>query len=283
MGEVFVLAFAASLPGWVVVQPVANMYASASADAGLISQAVLGANVMQVEEQSGWVRIRTPDDYTGWTPLSSLRKREHGSYAAGDSALEVRSLFANLYREPDVTAHAPLLTIPFESRLEVLAEPEKEDRRWIQVRLPDGREAWIQRGDVSTRLEPVTVDETIALAKRFIGLPYLWGGASTFGYDCSGFTQMLARRRGILMPRDARLQAPWDGVEPVERDQLRPGDLLFFGSPAKITHTGMYIGDGEFVHATAYLRPIVQISRLDEPHWADLLVACRRLKGKRSP
>jgi cell wall-associated NlpC family hydrolase len=90
---------------------------------------------------------------------------------------------------------------------------------------------------------------------------------------------MLVRRRGIVMPRDADLQAAWQGVLVVKRNKLRPGDLLFFGdSPQKITHTGMYIGHGKFIHDTTHEHPGVQISRLKDPYWTKLLVTCRRLK-----
>ena len=81
------------------------------------------------------------------------------------------------------------------------------------------------------------------------------------------------------MPRDADLQAGWTGVVTVDRKDLRPGDLLFFGSSAsKITHTGMYLGQGEFIHDTTHGHPGVQISRLDDMPWTKLLVAARRVK-----
>jgi cell wall-associated NlpC family hydrolase len=90
---------------------------------------------------------------------------------------------------------------------------------------------------------------------------------------------MLVRQRGIIMPRDADVQASWSGVEPVERKDLQPGDLLFFGaSLAKISHTGMYIGNGEFIHDTTNTHPGVQISKLDDMPWTHLLVAARRVK-----
>jgi cell wall-associated NlpC family hydrolase len=127
--------------------------------------------------------------------------------------------------------------------------------------------------------KPWTVAEVVEFSRRFLGLPYLWGGTSTYGYDCSGFTQMLCRRRGVVIPRDAGQQADWTGMVPVGRDQLRPGDLLYFGASAdKITHTGMYLGNGEFIDATPWQRPVVQIDRLDDPHWAPLLVAARRIQ-----
>jgi cell wall-associated NlpC family hydrolase len=191
----------------------------------------------------------------------------------------VENLFANVYREPNVTKHQPVLTLPFAAPLEVVAEPESDGGRWVEVHLPDGRSAWIQRGDVNLNPRPLSVKETIDLAKRFLGLTYLWGGTSSFGFDCSGFTQMLVGRRGIVMPRDADVQAAWAGVVPVKRGKLQAGDLLFFGdSPQKITHTGMYIGHGKFIHDSTHEHPGVQISRLGDQHWTKLLVACRRLK-----
>ena len=277
---VFVLAVTAA-SGAVVIKPVANMYSSPSEDADVVSQAIYGANVAVVEEKDDWVKVRTLDDYSGWMPLASLRRPAPNDrpYASAGSVAQVESLFANLYREPDVTKHQPMLTVPFKTLLEVVAEPTEGEGRWLQVRLPDEQSAWIQRGDVLLNPKPLSIDEAIGLAKRFLGLTYLWGGTSSFGYDCSGFTQMLVRRRGVTMPRDADLQAAWNGLVPVKRNKLKPGDLLFFGdSPDKITHTGMYIGRGKFVHDTTHGHPGVQISRLADQPWIKLLVACRRLK-----
>ncbi len=274
----FLMLASIGAPAGVVTQPVANMYSRPSEDADVVSQAIYGSNVTFIEQKGNWIRVRTADRYEGFMPASSLRRADR-AYAAEGRVAQVENLFANLYREPSVTKHAPLLTVPFETRLEVVTEPETENRRWIQARLPDDRPAWVQRGDVTLDSRPVSIDATIALSKRFLGIPYLWGGTSSFGYDCSGFTQMLCRRRGVILPRDAAPQSRWEGVKPVERAALQPGDLLFFGESAgKITHTGMYIGNGEFINATTHDRPMVQISRLDDPHWQRLFVAARRLK-----
>lgn len=280
MGFAWILTMlGAVIPGWVVVEPVANMYSRPSQHADVVSQATYATSVDGLEQRDGWMRIRTPDDYTGWMPLSFLRQQGASRYPANGRVAVVRSLFANLYHEPDHSRRQPLLTVPFETGLEVIDEPGEENQRWIHIRLPDERTAWLRRGDVSIETADLGIAEAIALSRRFVGLPYLWGGTSSFGYDCSGFTQMLCRRRGVAIPRDSGPQARWEGFEAINRDELQPGDLVFFGkSEAEVTHTGMYIGDGEFIHATAYLRPAVQISRLDDPHWAELLVACRRLR-----
>jgi cell wall-associated NlpC family hydrolase len=268
--------FAAALHNAVVVEPVANMYSKPSLDADVVSQAIYGHNVVEMEGTNGWLRIRTADDYAGWVPLASLRPGPR--YADAGRVAEVRSLFAHIYREPDATKHAPLLTVPFEARLEVVAEPN-ENSKWASVRLPDDRSAWVQTGDIAFDARPLTVPQLLGFSRRFLGLPYTWGGTSTFGYDCSGFMQMLARQRGISLPRDAQPQADWSGLQAVGRKDLKPGDLLYFGASAKhITHTGLYLGGGKFIDATTYETPVVRVDELADPHWAALLVAIRRIR-----
>src|SRR5581483_4805902 len=261
----------------VIVEPVANMYSRDTRDADVVSQAIFGTNVVVTETAKDWLKIRTPDGYPGWIPGSSAIRR--APYAVSGRAAQVANLFASLYREKDITRHQPLLTLPFEARLEIIAGPVGPDDRWLQARLPDDRTAWVQSGDVSFNAPRLSIPEVIEFSRKFLGLPYLWGGASTYGYDCSGYTQMLCRRRGILIPRDADQQAAWERMQAVDLKQLEPGDLLYFGSSEHhITHTGMYIGNGEFINATPYLHPVIQICRLEDEHWKELLVAARRPK-----
>lgn len=263
-----------------VIIPVANMYSKPSDQSDVVSQAIYGSNVVLVTARGEWSRIQTADHYKGWVPSRQLRIVQTGSgYATSGQTVQVESLFANLYREADITRHKPMITIPFESRLEVIEEGKGKDEGWLKINLADKTAAWIQSSDVVSDPKPQTIPESIELAKRFLGLPYLWGGRSSFGYDCSGFTQMLMRARGVNMPRDADQQAAWTGLIAVERKDLQAGDLLFFGSaPDKITHTGVYIGDGQFIHDTTNGHPVVQISRLDDDPWTHLLVASRRVK-----
>ncbi len=270
---------------WVAAQPVVNMYSAPSLDADVVSQAIYGTTVQQAQpkEQAnapdGWIYIQTPDEYPGWVRRNEFLPLDPKEDYAGPAkqVVTVANRGANVYRETDVTQHAPLLTLSFETPLEEIG---KEGKRWIKVRLVDGRQAWIQSGDVQDRAtKALNIDEMIALAKKFTGVTYTWGGRSSFGYDCSGFTQMLMRQHGVLMPRDADVQAAWNGVVSVDRKNLQPGDLLFFGDSAThITHTGMYIGGGEFIHDTTHSHPMVQISKLDDQPWTKLLVACRRPK-----
>lgn len=257
----------------VVTQPVANLHRRAEAQSDVVSQATYSTNVEVLQRKGKWRRVRMPDRYEGWITATSIRVR--APYAI-TNAVMVDNLFASVYRETDITKHAPVLTLPYGSALELVREI---DARWLEVRLVDGQTAFVQQGDIRRPPDTLAIPQMLALAQRFLGLPYLWGGVSSFGFDCSGFTQLLCWRRGIHLPRDAQPQADWEGVRPVSKEELEPGDLLFFGpNDKKINHTGLYLGQGRFIHATAYLKPIVQISELADPHWTQLLVACRRPK-----
>ena len=266
-------------PDAVVAKPVVNMFRNATDASDVVSQALYGTGVLTFESGQGWFHIHTADGYAGWVQAADLKMLNGRAYAPRGNAVRVTAISANVYREPDVTAHAPLLQLPWESRLAPAPAPKKNTERWLEVRLVDGQMGWVQRGDVSDDFLPLSIGETLKLAHRFIGTTYTWGGVSSFGFDCSGFTQMLERQRGFEMPRDADVQASWSGVIAVERKDLQPGDLLYFGSsPSKITHTGMYLGNGEFIHDTTHGHPGVQISRLDDMPWTQLLVAIRRVK-----
>jgi SH3-like domain-containing protein len=274
----FLWSFALTMPTGVVTQPAANMHSAPSVDADVVSQAIYGTNIEILEQRNNWARVRTPDEYTGWMYKASLWVTEK-PYAAAGNIGQVTSLFASIYREADVKKHQPIVTVPFETRLEVVHETNSGDTPWLEVRLPDGHLAWIQHGDVTTKPGKLSIPETITLAKEFLGFPYLWGGTSSFGYDCSGFIQMLYRQLGVTLPRDADQQVAANVLAAVEKNKLRPGDLVYFGPSAqKITHTGMYIGNGEFINASAHERPIIQITKLSDPRWAKVFVAARRPK-----
>ena len=87
----------------------------------------------------------------------------------------------------------------------------------------------------------------IAYASNFLGTPYLWGGTTPAGFDCSGFTQYVYRHFGISVGRTTFNQIK-DGVQ-VSRENLHPGDLVFFGTMSNPHHMGIYVGDNNYIHA----------------------------------
>jgi len=108
-------------------------------------------------------------------------------------------------------------------------------------------------------------DSVVTLARQQIGRRYVFGGTSpTRGFDCSGFTQYLARAFGVNLPRTAAQQAGAGKEIPRDRSMLRPGDLLTFGRGGRVTHIGVYVGDGRYVHASSGRGQITE-SSLDRP------------------
>jgi cell wall-associated NlpC family hydrolase len=113
---------------------------------------------------------------------------------------------------------------------------------------------------VVARLDDYLRDSIVTLAREQIGTPYVLGGASPDGFDCSGFVRWVLAQTSTRLPRTARQQAQ-AGV-PVTRSRLLPGDLLTFGSGATASHVGIYLGDGKFVHASSAAGRVV-VSRID--------------------
>jgi cell wall-associated NlpC family hydrolase len=105
----------------------------------------------------------------------------------------------------------------------------------------------------------------VSLARQHLGRRYVWGGTSPVrGFDCSGFTQYLARALGVNLPRTAAQQARAGREIPRDRSLLRPGDILTFGRGGRVTHVGVYVGEGRYVHASSGAGRIVE-SDLDRP------------------
>lgn len=113
--------------------------------------------------------------------------------------------------------------------------------------------------------------DVVSYAYNFLGTPYKWGGTSPSGFDCSGFTQYVYNHFGVGIGRSTYDQIN-DGV-PVSRDQLKPGDLVMFGSSGSPNHTGIYVGNGMYIHAP-HTGDVVKVSPVDR---GDFIVG-RRVK-----
>ncbi|HRK74017.1 MAG TPA: SH3 domain-containing C40 family peptidase, partial [Rhodothermales bacterium] len=139
-----------------------------------------------------------------------------------------------------------------------------EEGMFFRVNYPDGRMGFVSKTDVmaydlwqtQTRATSVSLVET---ARRLMGVPYLWGGTSAKGVDCSGFTKTIYAINGLMLQRDASQQAR-EGIlvdETGNFAKLQPGDLLFFGKKAtpnsreRVIHVGMWIGEGRFIHSSS--------------------------------
>jgi len=270
----------------VVINAVENMHSGSMSSSDVVSQAILGTNVTLLKKERNsdgedWWQVETPDTYKGWIISAALSFIDSGEppYASSGSVFVVSALLANTYLEPGVTEHKPVKVAPISAVLEVVRE---KNERWIEINLPGNTRAWIQRGDGDIRQAPwswprISVEGMVALAKRFLGLPYTWGGTSPLGVDCSGFAQLVYKMGGIPILRDADIQYEGSGLVPVEAGQEMAGDLVFFGK--SIGHVGMMINAEEFINATVHETPCVRIDSLKDAYWQAIYQGARRPKS----
>lgn len=129
----------------------------------------------------------------------------------------------------------------------------------------------VNRGTIDNRLTA----EIISSAKKFVGVPYVWAGASPGGFDCSGFVYYLYSRVGITLPRMADGQ--FEIGLPIKRNELRPGDLVFFSTyePGP-SHCGIYIGNNYFIHASSGAGEVT-ITPLSKPYYVERYLGARRV------
>jgi len=120
-------------------------------------------------------------------------------------------------------------------------------------------------------LPPARYGGVVAIAMQYLGVPYVWGGASPSGFDCSGFSMYVFAQMGVSLPHHAASQYSY-GIA-VSRDQLEPGDLVFFDG---LGHMGIYIGGGQFIHAP-HTGDVVKISSLSDSWYAATFVGARRI------
>ena len=131
--------------------------------------------------------------------------------------------------------------------------------------------ATAQTPEGASVIPPSSHQGVVGVALQYLGAPYVWAGASPSGFDCSGLVMYAYAQVGVSLPHSS--YAMWSDGAPVPRDQLQPGDLVFFDG---LGHVGIYIGGGEFVHAPQ-TGDVVKVSSLDDGWYAASYVGARRI------
>lgn len=215
------------------------------------TQLLYGEEVMVVEENGDWTHCLIPsqstlkDDrgYPGWVPKTQLVQAPDGWSLADVPVAVVTSKKGRLIKENDQSR----LELSYLTALPFLNEQDGK----VFVKTLDGTGV-LDSEDVVVSDSPVKGNgqAIVTAGEQFLGLPYLWGGMSSYGYDCSGFSYSMCKANGYVIPRDASDQAA--AGKQVEVADIEPGDLLFFAyeeGKGRIHHVGIYHGDGKLLHS----------------------------------
>ena len=224
----------------------------------LVSQAILGTPVMILKRNDSWLLIKTPDNYIAWTENSSVKEMSKAEMAIWKQAEKViyRENTGWLYDSPSMKSGVVGDLVGG-----AIIEKTGETSDYVNLILPDGRKGFAEKQHVMNfndwkKSVSCTEESICNIAMTFMGLPYLWGGTSSKGVDCSGFVQSVFFRNGLILQRDASMQA----LHGINIDLsgglglLEKGDLLFFGSKKNgtphVTHVAIYIGNKEYINSS---------------------------------
>lgn len=248
----------------------------------LETQELMGTVVEIVGEQSYWREVVTPQPYRAWCTDQGLVEMSADELKAYEEAPKVMfcDLYGHIYKEPSMDSPT-ICDLVGGDLLRLTTVKDNTDKtlkkalkgKWTKVMLPSGKTGFvpskqlklhkgfrsISMGEGSAEsISSETTEAIIAQAEKLLGVPYLWGGMSAKGVDCSGLVRISHIMNGILLPRNASQQIKCG--ERVELDNLERGDLVFFGTPAtdekpmRITHVGIYLGENKIIHSSHRVR-----------------------------
>jgi cell wall-associated NlpC family hydrolase len=270
----------------VIYNPVEKLQASNSHASEVLSEILLGTPVRLLDVKGGWRRVQTPDGYIGWVseglkPMSGTEWRDFNRR----QKVIVTAIYGFAYENPDHLSQT-VSSLVIGNQLLLTGETDQ----FYRVAYPDGREGYIRKSDAVLMSEwlqesDLTPDTLVATAMRFMGVPYVWGGTSSTGLDCSGLTRLVSLLHGLIIPRDASQQV-LIGIPVDHRSDfsgLHPGDLLFFGQDEnKVVHVAIHIGEKRFIHASDYVRlaSLDPVDPLYDSFNAGRYLCARRIVGQ---
>ena len=254
----------------------------------LATQALMGTPLRILEkEDNGWLLVQTPDLYISWVDRGAITMMNKEQLERWKSAPKV--IYTRAYGSAYSEANEESTTVS-DMVAGCVLELLEEQKDFYKVRFPDLRQGYVSKREANNYnqwLSGINASEEnlVKTSKRLMGIPYLWGGTSFKGVDCSGFTKTVYFLNGIVLPRDASQQVSVG--ETIDKSgnwsELKAGDLLFFGEKRedgseRVVHVAMWMGNGEYIHASDKVRVSSMIST--SPNYDDYN-AKRYLRAKR--
>lgn len=248
----------------VVDVSVGNLRKHPKHSAEMVDQVLLGSRLKLLKKKGYWYLAQTEYEYLGWITSGSIVRmtaQESDKWQAAEK-VEITGNYGQIFEQP--SEGSPVVS---DLVLNCTVAKKSDSGAWVEVLLAGGRSGFVRKQLTRTFQPPannadIDREQLIIKAKSLAGIPYLWGGNSSKGLDCSGFTGTVFRSFGYQLPRDANMQAIMGKeIIPAEDWQnILPGDLIFFGRENKITHVAIGLGGARFLHSSDY----VQMNSLDK-------------------
>ena len=269
-------ASAATLGAGTVTADALRLRSTPATEGEILATVSSGTSVVVLDEaEDGWYKVNynSVEGYMSGEYLDVATKAEtdlgYGKVDADGSTLNMRAGAS--------TSFDSLCSIPSGTVLEL----EGVYEGWYKVTYA-GNTGYVSSDYITITTEPTTAsssalgEQIVALAKQYLGTPYVLGGNGPSSFDCSGFTKYIYAQFGYTLNRTATDQLQ-NGVS-ISRDELQPGDLVFFRyrTSKPVSHVGIYIGGGEFIHASTN-RYMVQIDQMNSGHYDNVYVYARRV------
>ena len=233
----------------IVKTEVANLYKDCCYSSEVISQALIWENLEILEFKNNWYRIKQWDNYISWIHNSYLVDSEiyinnnlHEDdlwYRIFDRLVIINSLENNNEKYLSFGSVIPVI--------------DKENDLWVHTLMPNGSKYKIRKKKLLPCTEKAKIKDLVKYALNNFGAPYVWGGKSGYGYDCSGFIQSLYRFSNIVLPRDCKEQIKDSNLKKIDND-FQIGDLIYFHHNNEVVHVGMLINNKHFIHSSGDIK-----------------------------
>lgn len=241
---------------YLAASSVVDVRKEAAHSAELLTQVTYGDLVLPLKSEGDWILAKLEDGYVGWIRSWNLKPTtlSLSRVFAERAGHRVKYNIIQAFERPTIES-LPVTDAVVGTPI-VVRDCQK--RGWRFVEFPDGKTGYAVAGSLQRipKMNRISREQLSATGMRFMGIPYLWGGTSPKGFDCSGLMQKIFSLNGLLLPRDSHMQARYGKMKSITKiDSFYTGDLLFFGADAdKITHVAMYLSNGLFLHAFGYVR-----------------------------
>ena len=285
LGTVFTAMFtvsssAATLGAGTVTADALRLRDTPAAEGEILATASGGTSVVVLEDTgNGWYKVNF-NTVEGYMSSEYLTVSTTADAALGYGLVDTDGSSLNM-RAAAGTSYDTVASIPGGTVLEL----EGVDNGWYKVTY-SGKTGYVSSDYITITTEPDATEtasselgaQIVAYAEEYLGTPYVLGGNGPNQFDCSGFTKYVYSHFGYTLNRTATDQLQ-NGVS-VSKDELQPGDLVFFKyrTSKPVSHVGIYIGNGEFIHASTN-RYVVQIDQMESGHYANVYVYARRIIG----